>query len=336
MRFLGHLSRTVRGRSLAVSRPLVLAGVAVLALTPLASAVPAGATPSAGTADITLFGGVAKFSVGGHTWQMSVFDFSVAAGISISATHEFDTWNFLSVPKSDLTANVKRGTATFSTHNALAPVAFANLRFTPSSRHKTTCRSGSETVFDGKLTGSITLVASKRLKFKSAHVVFRASSLGIDHHCVGPSGPSPCFDGVWDTVGLGAAAAGDSLSLPAKRTFSISLSKTVQLRAPKEASASYQVFGAERKPVFDIKRKRLSVSAIRVVKGSAVMTASMAPVVTNSRCTIGRTHFRERDASYSGSYTSPAGFSARSIVGGLLKVGRKGGAFFDITTFKRA
>lgn len=47
MRFLDHLSRTVRGRSRTVSGPLVLAGVAMLSLAPIASAMPATAAAAA-------------------------------------------------------------------------------------------------------------------------------------------------------------------------------------------------------------------------------------------------------------------------------------------------
>lgn len=336
MTFLDHLSRTVRGRSLAVSRPLVLAGVAALSLTPLAAAAPASAAPAAGSAVISLFGGAATFRVGGHAWVMSVFDFGVGAGIGISTSHEFDIWNFLSVPKSDLSVNVRRGTATFNAHNSMAPVAFANLRFIPSSRHKASCRSGSETFFDGKLSGSITLVANHRgLKFKSAHAVFRSSSLLIDHHCVPRTGLSQCFPGIWDTTGS-ASASGESVALPGQRTYFVDVTKTVRLRAPKQASVSFDVSGAASKPVFNSKLRQLSVKAIRVVKGSAVLKASLPPTVSTSRCAIGRKHFKERDASFFGSYTSPGGFTARSIVAGLLKVGRSGSAFFDIVTFKAA
>jgi hypothetical protein len=327
----------MRGRSRTVSRSLVLAGVAALSLTPLAVAAPAGAAPAAGPPVLSLFGGAATFHVGGRTWVMAFFDFSNSSVISLSASHEFDTWNFFPVPISDLKANVKTGSATFNAHTALAPVAFANLKFTPTSRHKATCRKGSETFFSGRITGSISLAASKSLTFKSAHVVFRGSSLDVDHQCIGPSGSAPCFGGFWGTASATATTvSGDMPGLPGQRKYSVSLFKSVALRAPRNATVTYNVIGTESKPVFASKQKRLSVKAISVVKGSAVLKASGPPSITTSRCTIGRTRYKTRTASYFGSYTSPSGFSARSIIGGLLKVARSGQGQFSVISFKRA
>lgn len=337
MTFLGHLSRTVRGRSRTVARSLVLAGVAVLSLAPLAIAAPAGAAAAAQPPVLSLFGQAAKFHVGGRAWVMGFFDFSASAVISLSTAHEFDTWNFFPVPKSDLKVNVKTGSATFQAHNALAPEAFANLRFTPSSRHKESCRSGSDTFFDGKITGSISLAASKRLKFKSAHVVFRVATLDIDHNCSPPAGPTPCVAGFWGSASeTPTSVSGDSPGVPDQRRFSVNIFKTVPLRAPRNASVTYEVSGAASKPVFDSGRRRLSVKAISVVKGSAVLTASGPPGISTSHCTIGRTRYKSRTASFFGSYKSPAGFSVRSVVGGQLKVARSGPASFTIITFKRA
>jgi hypothetical protein len=101
---------------------------------------------------------------------------------------------------------------------------------------------------------------------------------------------------------------------------------------------TFSLSGSARKPVFSSTRKRLSVKATGVVKGSAVLVASGPPTVFNSKCTLNRKHFKSRDASYFGSYTSPAGgqFEARSRLGGLLKVARSGTAFFDIITLTKA
>ena len=339
--FLDHLSRTVRGRSRTVSRPLVLASAAVLSLTPLAIAAPAGAAPAAQPSSVNLFSGLAQFHVGGHTWLMSVSatgGLSGSAGFNVSTVHEFDTWNFFSVPKSDLTANARSGVATFKTHNSLAPVAFANLRFTPRSRHKVVCRSGSRTEFAGKVTGSVSLAAGRTATFKSAHVTFRGASLVVDHNCkLPPAGALPCSGGFWSAGGI-AAATGDGLGLPGQRRFSVSVAKSVTLSAPKLASVTFAVSGAERKPVFDSTRKRFSVKAIRVVKGSAVLAAAGPPIVHRSPCTLNHKRFRSRDTLYPSTYKSPASgqFEARSILGGLLKVARSGIAFFDIVTLKRA
>jgi len=112
----------------------------------------------------------------------------------------------------------------------------------------------------------------------------------------------------------------------------------VTLSAPKHATVSYDIFGVGRKPVFDSKAKRLSVKATKIVKGSATLVATAPPSVVTTPCTIGHKHFKQRDASYFGSFSSPAGgqFQARSLVAGLIKVAHSGIAFFDIVTLKKA
>src|SRR5262249_6255703 len=153
-------------------------GAAALALAPIANAIPAGAAVAAKAPVIGFVGGAANFRVGGHFWCLSFFVLDGGfVGIDISTGHESYSWDFLAVPKSDLKVNFRTGAAIFNTHTALAPVASAKLRFSPSSRHKRSCRSGSDTFFKGKVTGSISLVASKRLKFRSAHVTFRGAVL---------------------------------------------------------------------------------------------------------------------------------------------------------------
>ncbi len=342
MTFLDHLSRTARGRSLTVSRPLVLAGVAVLSLAPLvgaapSSAAPSSAAPAARPPAISLFSGSGNFRVGGHTWTLSVSTLGGITGIDLSTTHELDTWSFLSVPQSDLKANVRTGRATFNAHNSMAPVAFANLKFTPTSRHQGSCRSGSVTLFDGKVTGSVSLAARKGLKFRSGHVSFKGAALTIDHNCTPRTGVGPCLSGTWD-VGSTAAVIGNTAGLPGRQTFFADLVKTVTLKAPKHASVTFEVAGSAQKPVFDSKHRRLSVKATRLVKGSAVLVASGPSSVLNSNCSIGRKHFKERNVSYFGTFSSPRGgqFHARSLVGGNLAVPRSGTAFFDIVSVKRA
>lgn len=338
MGFFDHLSRTVRGRSRAVSGSFVLAGVAMLSLAPVASAPPATAAVATQSPDISLFSGNARFHVGGHSWVLSVFTFSGSVGIDLSTTHELDSWNFNDVPKADLKTNASTGTATLNVHSALAPVVFANLRFSPRTKVEASCPSGFAIIFDGKVTGSISLVANHSgLKFRSKHVTFTGSTLDFDHQCMTPSGPTACISGFWN-VGRAVTASGNGPGLPGRHTFFVNISKTAALRAPKHAIVSHEIFGVASKPVFNSKAKRLSVKAIRVVKGSAALVATAPPSVITSSCTIGNQHFKQREASYFGSFRSPAGgqLRARSLVAGLIKVARSGRAFFDVITLKKA
>jgi hypothetical protein len=333
--FLDRLNRIVRGRSRTVSRPLALAGVAALSLTPLAIAAPAGAAGTAQPLVITMYGGAAKFHVAGHSWEMTLSEFPRGVIIDLLTGPELDDWNFEAVPSSDFKANARAGTATYRTRTTLAPIVVANLRFSPTSKHKGSCQTGSETYFDGKLTGSISLAANKRLKFKSAHVTFRGASLDFDRGCLTRPGPAVCDPGFW-SVGETASASGTSLGVPGPSE--VSIDKFALLPKFKDASVAYEINGAEKKPVFDSKAKRLSVKANGAVKGSAVLVATGPPDVSTSRCSIGHTHYKERTAEYLSSYSSPAGgqFRAHSIIAGLLKVARSGTiGSFSIASLKK-
>jgi hypothetical protein len=310
-----------------------------LSLTPLALAAQAGAAQAGaaqGPATVSLLSGDAKFHVGGHTWLLSVIAAAGFAGFGASTTHEFDSWSFSSVPNSDLKVNVSTGVATFNAHSSLAPVAFADLRFTPTSRHRVSCSSGSETVFDGRTTGSISLAASNTVKFKSAHVSFSGGFVQVDRQCIQPTGDA-CIAGSWNIGTDSPVAFGNTPGLPGLKTYTVDVIKSVNLKAPKNANLTFDIVGTASKPVFNSKTKRLSVKASGVVKGSAIISATQAPSVTNFHCTLDHKRYNSRDVNYfSSKYSSPAGaeFHARSIIGGLIKVARHGSGSFDIITFK--
>jgi hypothetical protein len=342
---LDHFSRAVRGRSRAVTRPIMLGGAAVLALASLGTATAASAASAvvpARAPAISLTSAAAKFTVGGHTWFLTVGDLNPSVNITISTAHEFDAWIFSSASAATLKVNKKTGNATFNAHNSLAPIAFFNLTFTATSRSKVPCRSGSETDFTGRLAGSVTLVANhKGLKFKSAHARFSLSLLSIDNGCVlrPRTGPTPCFAGFWD-AGTTVGASGSAPGLPARRTFSVGITKIVELTSPANTLLDMEVFGTAKKPVFDSKKKKLRVSASGSggITGSAILTATQRPTSTSSRCAMNGKPYKAHDVNYLGSYISPKGgqFQARSILAGQLKVARTGFATFHIVTLKPA
>jgi hypothetical protein len=339
--FLDHLGRIIRGRSRGVSRTLVLAGAAVLALSPLGAAASASAAVPARAPAISFFAGVAKFTVGGHTWSLSISDLGVGDEVGISTTHELDSWVFFSAPASNLTVNKKTGNATFNAHNSLAPIAFFDLTFHATSRTKEHCHSGSETIFRGRTTGSVTLVANhKGLKFKAAHASFSSPILTIDNGCSNPSGSgsTSCSAGSWN-VGGTVSARGPTPTLPERQTFTVGVSMFVELKSPAGTALLTDVLGTGKKPVFNSTKRKLQVNANHSsgISGSAVLTATRRPTLTTSRCTLNGKHYKANDANYMATYASPNGgqITARSILAGRLTLPRSGSASFDIITLKR-
>jgi hypothetical protein len=331
-----QFSSIARNRSRFVPGLLTVVGAAVLPLATIGSA-PANAAVAA-PATISFSSGQATFHVGGHTWVMNITVTGSLAIISVGTTHEFDSWNFTSWPPADFKANATTGNATFDSHNSFAPVAFVNLKFTAKSRRPESCSHGSETAVSGSVSGSVTLVANKGLKFKSAHVKSKSPVLLIDHNCTA-KGPVICANGVW-TITSSTLATGTAPGLPGRQTYLLDLTKDVMLAQPANAFIFIQVFANTSKPVYNATKNTLRVTGTRPVSGSALLKATRRLRVDSFPCTLNRKHFKARDVHYEASFTSPKGgeLQARSLVAGRLTVTHSPGStsFFDIVAIKPA
>ena len=322
-----------------IPRFLVIAGAAALSIAPLAVAVPASASPAKSAPAITLFTGDAKFSAAGHNWVLAINGFGRTATISLITTHEDDSFTFLSVPATALKANTKTGHATFNTGKSLNPILSVNLTFSPTKSKKQACKSGSETIFTGHISGSVALVASSKVKFKSAHASFSSPFLGVDNGCVVKTGggASECFGGFW-SAGSAITASGETPGL-VPGALSASVSKTIVPKAPTNTTETSNVLGSESKPSFNSKKRSLSVKASGgPVTGSALLTATGPASVHTSTCTSKGKKFKASDAQFFGKYAGPSGhqFAGQSILLGRMAVAAKGFAIFDVVTFKKA
>jgi hypothetical protein len=339
--FLDQIRHIVRNRSRKISLSLAFGGAAVMLVAASGGAAAANAAPGS-TTSITFFSGSATFRVGGHTWSVSVANIGGAVhftDIGIATGHETDDWTF-NLTRSILTVNQRTGDATLNSRSSFAPVAFAKLKFTTNKRQKASCTKGSETIFSGSVSGSLTLIANhKGLKFQSAHVRFTGGLVSIDHGCITRIPPSPCAPGVWNNGSPTVNASGTAQALPGERTtFVASIFETINLKAPTGATVNIGVAASENKPVFNSTKKTLQVSARGVISGAALITASGPPAVNSFPCVLGGKHFKARDVTYTAKFASPKGsqFQARSIVVGLLRAPRSGFSLFDIITLKRA
>jgi hypothetical protein len=286
-----------------------------------------------------LFSGDTNFSADGHNWSFSINAFNKVTSIELATTGEDDSWTFLSVPASDLNANSETGHAIFKSRNSLKPIASISLDFTATGERKQVCESGSEKVFTGHISGSVTLVASSKVKFASAQVKFSSPVLDFNKDCVAKTsgGPNACFDGFW-RAGSTIPAIGDTPGL-ASEALTMSISKRVVPKAPKNVIMTSDVFGSESKPVFNSKKKTLSVKASGgLIAGSALLASKEPPSVHTSMCSSKGKKFKATDAEYLGKYASPSGhlLVGQSAILGRLALAKTGTAIFDIITFKKA
>jgi len=325
-----------RGRrflSFACAAGLVAGSLAVLPA--------ADAAPVAKKVTVSLIGGPVTVKSGGHTWSVGISDLGPGPFITISTAGESDSWNFPALHGFGFRASRKTGHATLLARNSLKPVAFFTLKFSPSSRSRTTCHSGSETTFTGDLSGSFTFKATSRLRFHSPHIRFWFSSLVVDYGCKASPGRTSCSGGSWNAGTGEVSALGSTAGLPGRRHFSVTLNQVSFLSAPQGTLRSLLVFAPEPAPVFDRARETLTVTASSSgrVRGSAVLTSIDPPVITNSACTLHGQRYKKHDAAYHALGATPARhpLEAKSYVAGWLKLSAAGtDGVFDIASFKKA
>jgi hypothetical protein len=353
MTFRDKLS-SIAGRCPRATWRVLGTGCAVsLALAPLVGMTSANAvTTGKPLTEVSLFGGGAKLTVGGHTWSVSVAaEAPLIAGepysvvIGVSTAHEEDGWVFETTPKADVSASASTGAFSLDSHSAFEPVASVNVKFKATSHKAESCSKGSETSFTGTMTGSVTLVAnsSKGLVFKVANAKFSASRVLVDRGCV-PKG-NPCSAGIWGADGkFGSGgglivAAGETPGLPGQRTFDVTVGDDFPLPSPAGAFEDIIIYQKAKSTSYDSKHKKLSVEAgSGRITGSVVLTSLKQFKPTFSKCTISGKSYKETDVSYNASFTSPAGqaIQTKSYIIGAIKLPTSGTGEFDISTFKKA
>ncbi len=339
-----HFPHRVKAWARTASRPIVIVAAAVLAL----GAV--GGTPQAGAARTTpplyynLYAGAAKFNVDGRTWRISpsYLGEPQVVEIELSTANETDDWQASFAPAADLVVNSSTDAATFRTHNTLAPLAFIDLKFSPTSRKTVTCETGSATDVTGTLTGTLSLTANHRgLKFKSSRVSMPKSTLEIDYSCIPPPVETECELGFYEFgskyFGTGAAPG---LALPGRHTYVAGVESDQAVTAPAHTVFLLGVYQDSAAPVFNSKTRQLSIKVTGKgpVTGSAVVTSKGTPETEAVPCTLDGKQYTQDQTSYSGTYDSPKGhqYEAHSLVIGEVKVPRTGDGFFYITRLKAA
>jgi len=343
--------RTVVGRG---TRAGLVLAVAVAGAS--AAVLPASASPVAPHGEtisqffFTSTGG--SLSGGGHKWNV-VTDVeggggSPAAAISlgISTSHlggtEEHVWGG-SLPSSDVTVS-SSGVMTADSGTSLGSIGSANVTFTPTS-HKTVssdCASGSEFVYTGKMSGTVTLnTGLKGLKLAGRVTFAGPNTLTFLDTCQ----LAPCAWSAWDssTNGSGAFANGMTFAYPGKKVISdleITNVKTLSVTKDIFRIDSFIVSNAAT-PKFSKSAKSLSITAGKagLITGAATLAhgkpgSDLGPGQNN--CKFNGQSYSERGTRYSkASYDASKPFEAHSILNGVIKIKPQGKCDFEIVTLKK-
>jgi hypothetical protein len=344
-------SRTVIGRG---ARAGLVLAVAVAGAS--AAVLPASASPAAphGITISQFFftSGYASLSGGGHKWNVIVDtgggggSASAAISLAINTAHlgglEEHSWG-APLPSSDVTVS-SSGVMTVDSGTGLGSIGSADLTFTPTS-HKTesaNCASGSEFVYTGKMSGTMTLnTGLKGLKL-AGHVTFASpNTLTFLDSCQ----LAPCAWSAWDssTNGSGAFANGMTFAYPGKRVVSdleITNVKTLSVTKDTFRIDSFIVQNAPI-PKFSKSAKSLSVTAGKagLITGAATLAhgkpgSYLSPGQKN--CKFNGQNYSVSGTQYSkASYDASKPFEAHSILNGVIKIKPAGKCDFEIVTLKK-
>lgn len=329
------------GKSRRLRVPRVL-GAAALAAGLLAVGLPAcpalastaHATPAAGTAaqySLDVIGGAKAL---GHTWLVDFSAGNDAAGVSLSTTYKgvseqhqwMTTTGFAATAAKELKVTAS-GHASYSTGKALSPVLSVALTFTPTKATKSACTKGSDVLYAGKVTGSLTLVTGlKSVKVKLHFAGSAGASLDVDKSCQPkiPPTKNPCTGGSWflnslTPSGLSSTVSGDQ-TLGSKPAWQDLFEQGPFKTASKWVQRSALVAVNGPAPKLSTAKKTVTVSGLAsgAITGAAVISYTSGfpnPVTT---CYLGGKKYKESTTSYFGTLKVSKPFKASSVLAGTL------------------
>ncbi len=244
------------------------------------------------------------------------------------------------VPKSTLTFNASTGHGAVRTPSSVAGLTVLNMKFTARSHHNASCSSGSETVYNGTLSGRATLmthlkhggtVGGQRLTFTSG------TQLDVDRMCLHSipenvrCSKSAFFDGSGaHHTGLFGFSEGG--------TSDLEVSHLVKLAKPSGAQrADYAAGRGSRSSTLNKTTKTLQVpaSSAALVTGSGRVVATRLSQESTS-CTLNGKHHTE--VQYVGENSHFTNTSGHPVVGhtaltGKLTIASGASAYFDYETW---
>lgn len=336
-------------QSLWISSAL-LAGIGLISLP--AEAVSAAQRPSTSPPQIQLGGDAAAVKTsGGTSWILSVTDSNQQSALQVSITRsvttigdgqESHTWSF-DTPASSLVFNTKTGSGTVTGGAATSPIAKIQLTFTTKRRSREACGTGSETMYKGFLKGTAEIVSGlprggtvggTRLGFGakgSAPDVVVGTCTGTSDTCLS----SVVADSPYSPAGVYAQA--ESTVEDGKQIAEISVSRTVHLTSPSQASRTdAALVTPPTPPKWNNKTHVLTVTSTRggMVTGSATISGG-APSSFSFSCKFGGKRYKVSVVTDTNArYWSPEGdaLTGHTVLSGNLLAPRAGTGLYYVTT----
>lgn len=325
------------GKSRRWRMPRVL-GAAALAAGLLAVGLPAGAaqastvrtSPGASTPTWYSLGVVGSAKALGHTWIVDFNATNHSVGVLLATTyrgaseqHEWMTANGFSSTAAKELKVTSTGHASFATGRALSPVLSVALKFTPVKATKSACTKGSQTVYAGRVSGSLTLVTGlKSVKVALKFAGTAGASLDVDKGCQPKIPPvkNVCAGGSWF---VGASAI--SGAVLAEQKLAQQVWQDVLGQGPYKTASKWltrwsivEVNGPAPKLSTASKTVAVSAPASGALTGSGVISYSGSFTIPASACYLGGKKYLETMTQYSGTVKVSKPFQAHSLLAGTL------------------
>jgi hypothetical protein len=291
----------------------------------LASTGPAAGTPTQSSLEVL---GSAKAL--GHIWTVDLNADNNAAGVllatfnkGVSEQHQWNTTSgFASTAAKELKVT-STGHATYATGKTLSPVLAVSLKFTPAKATKSACTKGSETVYKGRVTGSLTLVTGlKKVKIALKFANAAGASLDVDKGCQPKLPPvkTACAGGLWFVGASGIQSAVLSLQNLGHKTWTDMLGVGPLKTANKWVTRSALIEVNGPAPKLKTAPKTVAVSALASggITGSGVISYTGAFTIPVSTCYVNGKKYKETATQYTGTVKVSKTFQAHSLLAGTV------------------
>ncbi|TVZ06963.1 hypothetical protein EAS64_06435 [Trebonia kvetii] len=325
------------GKSRRWRMPRVL-GAAALAAGLLAVGLPAGAaqastvptSPGASTTTQYSLDFVGSAKTLGHTWIVDFNAGNDAVGVLLSTTYkgvsEQHQWMTTAGYGKTAAKELKvtsTGHASFATGKTLSPVLSVTAAFAPTKATKSACTKGSETVYTGKVTGSLTLVTGlKSVKVKLKFSGKAGASLDVDKSCQPKIPPvkTPCAGSGWFVTAANNSSNVLGAQTPGSKTWQDLFAQGPFKTASKWVQRSALVAVNGPAPKVSTASKTVAVSGLAsgAITGAGLISYSSGFASPPVTCYIGSKKYKATTTEYFGSVKVSKPFKANTALAGTL------------------
>jgi hypothetical protein len=248
------------------------------------------------------------YSADGSKNQLGIVLTRVVSSPSLGA--EQHTWDFPISTTSALTHSGSKWTLNTATKDA--PVAKVDVVFAQTASKRVTCGTGSETIYTGTLTGTVTLntelAAAKTLTVSKWTVKGTTPSITVDSSCV-PKPSGACLTSASFLSGTSPLALGGSVPEGGATLHGVAVVATVPVTQLKGTTRYDEALRTGVVISYNSLKHSVSVSTTTagVVTGSGTAIGGKITSTTSSCTSGGKRHTETVVNASSASFSSPAG-----------------------------